>query len=69
MKVITYDKKADAAYIKLTNKNAYQHSKKLTDDVLVDYAKDGTVVGIEILDASKNMALPLAQNLIRIESV
>ncbi len=50
---ITYDKKADAAYITLNDKAAYQGSRKITDDVLVDYAKDGSVVGIEVLDASK----------------
>jgi uncharacterized protein YuzE len=66
---ITYDKKANAAYIKLTNKNTYQETKKITDDVLVDYAKDGTVVGIEILDASRNMPLALSQSQIRIESI
>ena len=43
-------------------------AKKVTDDVLVDYAKDGTVVGIEVLDASKNMPLPVSQRQIIIES-
>ena len=49
---ITYDKQADAAYIKLNDKKPYQSSKKVTDDVLIDYSKDGTVVGIEVLAAS-----------------
>jgi uncharacterized protein YuzE len=66
---ITFDKKADAAYIKLNNKSSYQNSKKITEDVLVDYAKDGTVVGIEVLDVSKNMPLPLNQIQVPIESV
>ena len=66
---ITYDKKADAAYIKLNNKSSYQSSKKITGDVLVDYAKDGTVVGIEVLDASRNMPIPISQNQVPIESV
>jgi len=65
---ITYDKQADAAYIKLTNKAKYQASRKVSDDVLVDYAEDGTVVGIEILDASKNMPLAAAQTQVPIES-
>jgi len=65
---ITYDKQTDAAYIKLNEKNIYHLSKKVTDDVLVDYAKDGTVVGMEVLDASKNMPLPVSQRQIIIES-
>ena len=65
---ITYDKKADAAYIKLNDKATYQSSRKVTDDVLIDYAKDGTVVGIEVLDASKNMPLPISQTQIPIQS-
>lgn len=55
---ITYDKKADAAYIKLNDKAAYKVSQKVTDNVLVDYSKDGAVVGIEVLAASENMPLP-----------
>lgn len=65
---ITYDKQADAAYIKLTNKAKYHASRKVSADVLVDYAEDGTVVGIEILDASKNMPLSVKQTQVPIES-
>ena len=55
---ITYDKKIDAIYIKLNEKVAYHQTKKVTDDLLVDYSKDGKVVGVEVLDASENMILP-----------
>lgn len=65
---ITYDKQADAAYIMLTNKAKYKASRKVSDDVMVEYAEDGTVVGIEILDASKNMPLPTKQTQVPIES-
>jgi len=65
---ITYDKQADAAYIKLTNKVKYQASRKVSEDVMVDYAEDGTVVGIEILDASKNMPLSIEQTQVPIET-
>lgn len=51
---ITYDKKVDAMYIKL-RKGHYDHSKKVTDDILVDVSKKGEVLGLEILDASKNI--------------
>jgi uncharacterized protein YuzE len=67
--MITYDKKVDAAYIKLNDKSACHVSKKVTDDVLVDYAKDGSVVGIEVLDASRNMPHPVSQHQIPIEGI
>ena len=51
---ITYDKKVDAMYIKL-KKGSYDHTKKVTDDILVDVSKRGEVLGLEILDASKNI--------------
>ena len=51
---ITYDEKVDAMYIKLRT-GRYDHSKKVTDDILVDVNQKGEVLGLEILDASKNI--------------
>lgn len=51
---ITYDKKVDAMYIKLKVGN-YDYTKKVTDDILVDVSKKGEVLGLEILDVSKNI--------------
>lgn len=51
---ITYDKKVDAMYIKLRG-GSYDHTKNVTDDILVDVTKKGEVLGLEILDASKNV--------------
>lgn len=51
---ITYDKKVDAMYIRL-KKGSYDHSKKVTDDILVDVSNKGEILGLEILDASKNI--------------
>jgi uncharacterized protein YuzE len=55
-------KKADTAYIRLNDKFFHQPSKKITEDVLVNFAKNGTVVGIEVLDASRNMPMPISQS-------
>lgn len=55
---ITYDKSVDAIYIKLNERASYEVSKKISEDVLIDYAKDGRVVGIEVLAASENAILP-----------
>lgn len=52
---ISYDKKVDALYIPL-KKGKYSHSEKITEDIIVDVTKDGDAIGIEILDASENVA-------------
>lgn len=65
---ITYDKKIDAMYIKLNDKTVYHSTRKVSDDVLVDYAKDGSVVGVELLSASKNTALPKPEGVIKVQT-
>ena len=51
---ITYDPKAKAMYIHLTDATPYfgivDHTQELTDDVLVDWLEDGTIYGIDILN-------------------
>ena len=50
---ITYDPKVDAAYIRLKAGKFQVTTQRLTEDVAVNYAPDGSVAGIEVLDASK----------------
>ena len=50
---ITYDPKVDAAYIQLKAGKFQVTTQRLTEDVAVNYAPDGSVAGIEVLDASK----------------
>lgn len=49
---ISYDKTVDAMYIKL-KKGHFSHTKKVTDDVLVNVSKTGEVLGLEVLEASR----------------
>ncbi|OGE05346.1 hypothetical protein A3I53_03495 [Candidatus Curtissbacteria bacterium RIFCSPLOWO2_02_FULL_40_13b] len=49
---ISYDPKVDAMYIRFRN-GRYDHTKKITDEILVDVTKKGEVLGLEILDAKK----------------
>lgn len=51
---IKYDSKVDAVYVEFVE-GKYSRSRKITEGVLVDEDKDGKVLGIEILDAKKNM--------------
>ncbi len=48
-----YDPKTDSLYLELTT-GAYDRSKKVSDGVVVDYNKNGKVLGIEVLAAKKN---------------
>lgn len=52
---LRYDSKVDAMYIELA-KGAYKRTEKISDDILVDKDNKGHVIGIEILDAKKNIA-------------
>jgi uncharacterized protein YuzE len=52
---ITYDPKADALYIFFTEKPAQVTTKRLDEDFAVDFAPNGEVVGIEVLDASEHV--------------
>lgn len=49
---ISYDPKVDAMYIRF-KRGKYDHTKKVTDEILVDITKTGAVLGLEILDAKK----------------
>jgi len=50
---ISYDPKVDAAYIRLKEGKFEVTTHRLTEEIAINYAPDGSVVGIEILDASK----------------
>ena len=50
---ISYDPHVDAAYIRFKDGKFHVTTHRLTEDVAVNYAPDGSIVGIEVLDASK----------------
>lgn len=51
---INFDKKADALYIRFSEEK-YFESEELRDGVILDLDKSGNVIGLEILDVSKNL--------------
>ena len=51
---IKYDSKVDTIYIELA-KGVYEGTRKISDTILVDEDKNGKVLGVEILDAKKNI--------------
>jgi len=52
---IRYDKQVDAMYISLA-KGKYDSTRKISDVILVDEDKKGKILGIEILDVTKNIS-------------
>ena len=50
--LVRVDREADAIYLELTSV-PIEESEEVADGVVLDYDKDGNLVGIEILDASK----------------
>ena len=51
-----YDKEADAAYIYLEypiKDGEAKNTIELNDNIILDFDKDGKLLGVEILDASK----------------
>ena len=46
------DQQSDAVYLDLTGQEI-DSSEEVSDGIILDYDKDGHLVGIEILDASK----------------
>ena len=59
---IRYDPKVDAMYIEIA-KGTYDVSREISESVVMDVDKKGNVLGIEILDASKNIPAFDPQNL------
>lgn len=51
---IKYDSKVDTIYIELA-KGVYEGTRKVSDTILVDEDKNGKILGVEIIDAKKNI--------------
>lgn len=51
---VKYDPKIDAVYFEFA-KGAYLHTRKVSSSILVDEDKKGKILGVEILDATKNI--------------
>lgn len=50
-----YDKKEDALYIRF-DKTEYHESREVQDGIILDYAQNGQLIGIELLDASQKLS-------------
>lgn len=55
--VINYDSKTDLLYIRIDKRKSTVINKRITDDVVLDLGENDTIIGIEIMDASKHLHL------------
>lgn len=65
---VEYDEKADAMYIWL-RKAKYDISEELAENVVIDLDKNGRIIGIEVLDASKNLGKELVNRILQKEKI
>ena len=61
---VTYNGQTDLLYIRFDEKKQEIINKKISDDVVLDMGEGERIVGLEILNASKNLSL---QNLLPIK--
>jgi uncharacterized protein YuzE len=53
---LSYDRKANIAYLRFHAKTGTVTTLKISDEMNIDIAPDGTVYGIELLNASEQLA-------------
>lgn len=65
--LINYDSKSDLLYIRLDNRNQPLTNTRLSENIVLDIGEENRIVGIEIMEASKNVELssllPIQYNL------
>lgn len=52
---LTYDPRYNIAYIRFREKQSQVEAIKVSDELVVDIAPDGTVYGVELLNASEQL--------------
>ena len=60
---VRYDREVDILYIRLTD-SSIEQSDEDRPGMVIDYDAEGMIVGLEIMNASKQMAQP---NLVELE--
>ena len=59
---VTYDPEEDILYIVVREGRVFD-SREIDEDIRLEYDKDGEVAGIEIMNARRNLAKSLAQEI------
>ena len=54
---VLYNSKTDLLHLRLDDRKQKLVNKRVSDDIVLDMGDDDRIVGIEILDASRNVSL------------
>jgi uncharacterized protein YuzE len=63
---LTYDPRFNIAYIRFRQKSTEVQSVKISDELIVDMAPDGSIYGIELLNANEQLQRDEEGNLLLI---
>lgn len=63
---LTYDPKYNIAYIRFREKQTDVESVNISDDLVIDVASDGSIYGIELLNANEQLEIKGTGKLIMI---
>ena len=63
---VTYDKEVNAVYIQLKEVAISESDEDKNGGIIIDYAADGSVVGIEVLNASEKLSFPVQMDYIEV---
>ncbi len=66
---ISYDLEVDALYIRLLDADAEVTTQRVSDEVAIDYAPDGRIVSIEVVDASLSGFAPLGERTVTLQNL
>ena len=55
--ILTYDPEYNIAYIRFKEKQTEVDSIRISDEFIIDVASDGTVYGIELLNANEQLQI------------
>ena len=61
---LTYDPRYNVAYIRLHEKKSQVQTLRISDELCVDMAPDGTIYGIELLNANEHLRAEDQGNLV-----
>jgi uncharacterized protein YuzE len=56
---VTYDKEVNAVYIQFKDAKINESDEDKNGSIIIDYAVDGSIVGIEVLNASEKLSFPV----------
>lgn len=64
---VTYDPRYNIAYLRFRDKQEEVETLKLSDEILIDLAPDGTLYGIELLNANEQLKAADAGRLVVVD--